>query len=133
MVVEVKRPAPSFVVFLRDPHDKVRSSAGGWNLLPSQMSGLRLRSSPPVGRSALQVAALVRESALESLRRELEEMDKAEINFDAVATVRKWPSLGNARRGDREPYFVHENTLKQCLSFVMAKPLHASLQVSLGN
>jgi hypothetical protein len=49
-------------------------------------------------------------------------MDDAQIKFDALATVRKWPSLGNARRTDREPYLVHESTLEECLRFVMAKP-----------
>jgi hypothetical protein len=49
-------------------------------------------------------------------------MDDAQIRFDAPATVRKWPSLGNARRSDREPYLVHASTLEECLRFVMAKP-----------
>jgi hypothetical protein len=49
-------------------------------------------------------------------------MDDAQIKFDAPATVRKWPSLGNARRSDREPYLVYESTLEECLRFVMAKP-----------
>lgn len=51
-------------------------------------------------------------------------MDTAEtqIRFDVPAIVRKWPSIGNARRSDREPYLVAELTLEDCLRFVMAKP-----------
>jgi hypothetical protein len=51
-------------------------------------------------------------------------MDAAgkQIRFDAPAIVRKWPSLGNDRRNDREPYLVAELTLEESLRFVMAKP-----------
>ena len=49
-------------------------------------------------------------------------MEDTQIKFTASATVRKWPSLGNARRSDRTPYLVHEGTLEDCLSFVMDKP-----------
>ena len=48
--------------------------------------------------------------------------DNPQINFNAPATVRKWPSLGNARRSDRQPYHVEESTLGECLRFVLAKP-----------
>lgn len=49
-------------------------------------------------------------------------MGDVQINFHVPAIVRKWPSLGNSRRGNREPYQVEESTLGECLRFVMAKP-----------
>jgi hypothetical protein len=51
-------------------------------------------------------------------------MDDAEapVRFDAPAIVRKWPSLNNARRIDRDPYLVLEGTLDECIREFMAKP-----------
>lgn len=51
-------------------------------------------------------------------------MDGAEapVRFDVPAILRKWPSLNNARRIDREPYLVVEGTLDECIREFMAKP-----------
>jgi len=51
-------------------------------------------------------------------------MDGAEapVRFDVPAILRKWPSLNNARRIDREPYLVIEGTLDECIREFMAKP-----------
>ena len=52
-------------------------------------------------------------------------MDGADvpIRFDAPASIRKWPSLGNARRTDgRSPYLLIEGTLDECIREFMAKP-----------
>ena len=51
-------------------------------------------------------------------------MDGTEISvrFDVPATVRKWPSLNNARRIDRDPYLVLDGTLDECIREFMAKP-----------
>jgi hypothetical protein len=40
----------------------------------------------------------------------------APFNFSAPASLRKWPSLGNQRRGDAaNPYLVLDGTLDECL------------------
>ncbi len=44
------------------------------------------------------------------------------VNFQAPASLRKWPSLNNRRRDDREPYLVAEGTLEFCIREFMAKP-----------
>ena len=44
------------------------------------------------------------------------------ISFDAPASVRKWPSLNNARRTGTDPYLVIEGTLDECIREFMAKP-----------
>jgi hypothetical protein len=51
-------------------------------------------------------------------------MDGAEapVRFDVPAILRKWPSLNNARRIDKEPYLVIEGTLDECIREFMAKP-----------
>ena len=38
------------------------------------------------------------------------------VNFSAPASLRKWPSLGNQRRGEAaNPYLVLDGTLDECL------------------
>ena len=44
------------------------------------------------------------------------------VDFSARAVLQKWPSLGNQRRPDREPYQVSEGTLDACISAFMEKP-----------
>ena len=46
----------------------------------------------------------------------------SKVDFSAIAVLQKWPSLGNQRRLDREPYQVSEGTLDACISAFMAKP-----------
>ena len=52
--------------------------------------------------------------------------DDAEINFNAPATLRKWPSLNNERvkssLGAR-PYMIIEGTLDECIRKFMAMPV----------
>jgi hypothetical protein len=47
---------------------------------------------------------------------------ESSINFDAPAELRKWPSLNNQRRPDRETYMVTAGPLDQCIREFMAKP-----------
>jgi hypothetical protein len=47
---------------------------------------------------------------------------EAPARFDVPAVLRKWPSLNNARRTDRDPYLVIEGTLDACIREFMAKP-----------
>jgi hypothetical protein len=50
-----------------------------------------------------------------------------QVNFDAPAILRKWPSLNNERRTeDVGPYLVVDGTLDECIREFMAKP--ASMQ-----
>jgi hypothetical protein len=49
-------------------------------------------------------------------------MPASKINFGAPAWLRKWPSLGNRRREDRETYLVLESTLGQCITAFMERP-----------
>jgi hypothetical protein len=45
------------------------------------------------------------------------------VNFDAPATLRKWPSLNNQRRTEGTgPYLLLDGTLDQCIREFMAKP-----------
>jgi len=44
------------------------------------------------------------------------------VNFAASAELRKWPSLNNQRRSDRETYVVTAGPLDQCIREFMAKP-----------
>ena len=51
---------------------------------------------------------------------------EAQINFDAPATLRKWPSVNhervNASLGAR-PYMIIEGTLDECIRKFMAMPV----------
>jgi hypothetical protein len=40
---------------------------------------------------------------------------EAQINFDAPAVLRKWPSLANQRTEDATPYLLVDGTLYECL------------------
>jgi hypothetical protein len=45
------------------------------------------------------------------------------INFDAPASLRKWPSIKNERRADAPfPYLVQEGTLFECIEALLSKP-----------
>jgi hypothetical protein len=44
------------------------------------------------------------------------------VDFAAPAELRKWPSLNNQRRPDRETYIVTAGPLDQCIREFMAKP-----------
>ena len=46
----------------------------------------------------------------------------SKVDFGARAVLHKWPSLGNQRQPDREPYQIVEGTLDQCISAFMRKP-----------
>jgi hypothetical protein len=46
----------------------------------------------------------------------------SKVNFTAAAGLRKWPSLGNQRREDRDTYLVLEGTLDQCITSFMQRP-----------
>ena len=51
--------------------------------------------------------------------------DNAEINFDAPATLRKWPSLNNERINaslGARPYMIIEGTLDECIQRFMSQP-----------
>jgi hypothetical protein len=48
--------------------------------------------------------------------------EKLHVDFQVPATLRKWPSLNNRRRDDREPYIVAEGTLESCIREFMTKP-----------
>src|SRR5450756_2493402 len=51
--------------------------------------------------------------------------DNAEINFDAPATLRKWPSLNNERVSaslGARPYMIIEGTLDVCIQRFMSQP-----------
>ena len=51
--------------------------------------------------------------------------DNAEINFDAPATLRKWPSVNKERVSaslGARPYMIIESTLDECIQTFMAMP-----------
>jgi len=47
----------------------------------------------------------------------------AQINFDAPAVLRKWPSLNNARISGATPDLVAEGTLDECIRQFTLKPM----------
>ena len=50
---------------------------------------------------------------------------EVQINFDASATLRKWPSLNNERINaslGARPYMIIEGTLDECIRKFMAMP-----------
>jgi hypothetical protein len=50
---------------------------------------------------------------------------KIQINFDAPAVLRKWPSIRNERVRTADgghPYLIAEGTLGNCIREFMAKP-----------
>jgi hypothetical protein len=52
--------------------------------------------------------------------------DKNHINFDAPATLRKWPSIKNERVSAADggrPYLIFDGTLDDCIRQFMAKPV----------
>ena len=52
--------------------------------------------------------------------------DKVQINFDATATLRKWPSIKNDRASNAlGPYSVLNGTLDDCIREFIAKPVSA--------
>jgi len=51
---------------------------------------------------------------------------EVQINFDAPATLKKWPSLNNERINaslGARPYMIIEGTLDECIRKFMAMPL----------
>lgn len=47
----------------------------------------------------------------------------SQVNFDAPAVLRKWPSLRNERRTEGTgPYQLVDGTLDECIREFMAKP-----------
>jgi hypothetical protein len=51
---------------------------------------------------------------------------EAQINFDAPATLRKWPSLNNERINaslGARPYMIIDGTLDECIRKFMAMPV----------
>lgn len=51
--------------------------------------------------------------------------DNAEINFDAPATLRKWPSVNKERISaslGARPYMIIEGTLDECIQRFMSQP-----------
>ena len=51
-----------------------------------------------------------------------EEDTAPHINFNAPASLRKWPSLNNERRPAPNPYLIFDGTLDQCIREFMARP-----------
>ena len=50
---------------------------------------------------------------------------EAQINFDAPATLRKWPSINNERVSSSlgaRPYMIIEGTLDECIRKFMSQP-----------
>jgi hypothetical protein len=43
------------------------------------------------------------------------------LNFAATATLRKWPSLNNERRGGTKTYMVLDGTLDECIREFLTK------------
>ena len=51
---------------------------------------------------------------------------KSQIDFDAPAVLRKWPSLNHERISNSwgaSPYLVAEGTLDECIRQFMSKPM----------
>lgn len=46
----------------------------------------------------------------------------SKVDFGALATLHKWPSLANQRQPDRDAYQISQGTLDECISAFMEKP-----------
>ena len=44
------------------------------------------------------------------------------VDFQAPASLRKWPSLNNERTGAPGPYLLFDGTLDECIREFMARP-----------
>ena len=56
----------------------------------------------------------------------LSEDDSRHVDFNAPASLRKWPSTNNERRTEgRSPYLLMDATLEECLQAFLAKPERA--------
>ena len=52
--------------------------------------------------------------------------DNAEINFEAPATLRKWPSINHERVSaslGAHPYLILDGTLDECIRKFMSQPV----------
>ena len=52
-------------------------------------------------------------------------VEDVQINFNAPASLRKFPSIRNERRADAphpNPYFVQDGTLVECIEELLSKP-----------
>ena len=50
--------------------------------------------------------------------------DKNHIDFDAPATLRKWPSIRNERASTADrPHLIADGTLDDCIRQFMTKPI----------
>jgi len=45
------------------------------------------------------------------------------IDYNALAELKKWPSLNNKRRNSTPPYVIFHGTLADCIRLLMAKPV----------
>jgi hypothetical protein len=53
-------------------------------------------------------------------------MADAQVNFNAPASLRKWPSINKERRTDAaypEPYLLFDGTLDECIREMISKPV----------
>jgi hypothetical protein len=94
-----------------------------WRPIHQNSSAIRVGGSPfktlAEAESACEaMAGLLRKSGPLGER-------EAHVNFDTPAVLRKWPSLGNARRAESSPYLLVEGTLDECLREFMSKPTSA--------
>jgi len=56
--------------------------------------------------------------------------DNNHVDFDAPATLRKWPSIKNERaRAADGPYLIVDGTLDDCIRQFMAKPTRSYRQI----
>jgi hypothetical protein len=70
------------------------------------------------GTGSLAKPSRLREKSLESTMD-----DNNHIDFNAPATLRKWPSIKNERaRAADGPYLIVDGTLDDCIRQFMAKP-----------
>jgi hypothetical protein len=55
----------------------------------------------------------------------------AQVNFNAPASLRKWPSINKERRTDAaypEPYLLFDGTLDECLREMISKPVSSLIR-----
>lgn len=111
-----------------------------WRPIRENRSAIRVGGSPFKTRAEAEEACKAMLGLLPKAGRVAG--NEAQINFDAPAVLRKWPSLGNERRNEASgPYLLVDGTLDECLREFMAKPtsvrhlyeIHAAPQPPLVN
>jgi hypothetical protein len=94
--------------------------------IPTTLSSpveLEPRKAASAGQAEIVDAALASEPRLTNVTKDpLSNRIKNQINFEAFASLRKWPSLGGKPLSNSTPYLLMDDTLERCIAKFMSQP-----------